>query len=325
MKAIVVKNAGGPEAMELLERPIPNIESFELLIRVKAVGINRADIHQRKGLYPPPRGSSPDVLGLEYAGVVEKVGPNVSLYKPGDRVFGLSGGGTYQEYIAMHERLVAPIPDGLEMIEAGAIPEAFITAYDGLVLQGGLTAGKTVLVSAVGSGVGLAVVQIARSYGARVIGTSRTEDKLSRAKEYGLSEGIVVSDGLFAEQVISTAGGADIIIELVAGAYVEEDIKCIKNKGRIIIVGLLNGARTSLNLGILLSKRARLVGTTLRARPIEEKILVMQAFIDEIIPRIKSGQLKASVDKVFPLEKVGEAHSFMEADSNFGKIVLTLE
>jgi NADPH2:quinone reductase len=325
VQAIVVNNPGGPEVLVFEERPLPDITASDLLIRVKAVGVNRADILQRKGLYPPPRGASPDVLGLEYAGVVEKIGTDVSLFKPGDRVFGLSGGGTYQDYIAMHERLVAPIPDALSFVEAAAIPEAFITAFDALVLQGGLTSGKTVLVSAAGSGVGLAVVQIAKSFGARVIGTSRTADKLARAKEFGLQESIVVSDGHFADQVNSTSGGADIIIELVAGSYVEEDLKCIKPKGRILVVGMVNGAKTNFPLGLLLAKRAHVIGTSLRGRPIEEKIFVTQAFIDEIIPRFKSGHLQPNVDKVFPLAKAGEAHAYMESDANFGKVILTLE
>jgi NADPH2:quinone reductase len=325
VQAIIVKNAGGPEVLELVERPIPEITASDLLIRVKAVGINRADILQRKGLYPPPRGASPDVLGLEYAGVVERTGADVTLYKTGDRVFGLSGGGTYQDYVVTHERLVAAIPEALTFVEAAAIPEAFITAFDALVLQGGLTSGKTVLVSAVGSGVGLAVVQIAKSFGARIIGTSRTADKLARAKEFGLTESIVVSDGHFADQVNSTAGGADIIIELVGGSYVEEDVKCIKSKGRIVVVGLLSGSKTMISLAVILSKRAHLIGTTLRARPIEEKIFVTQAFIDEIIPRIKSGHLRPVVDKVFPFKDAGAAHTYMESDGSFGKIVLSLE
>ncbi|MBS1990790.1 MAG: NAD(P)H-quinone oxidoreductase [Cyanobacteria bacterium SZAS LIN-3] len=325
MQAIVVKNAGGPEVLEFAERPVPEFGPAELLIRVKAVGINRADILQRRGLYPPPRGASPDVLGLEYAGVVEKVGTDVSLFKPGDRVFGLSGGGTYQDYLAMHERLVAPIPEALSYIEAAAVPEAFITAFDAVVLQGGLTAGKTVLVSAVGSGVGLAVVQIAHSFGARIIGTSRTAEKLVRAQEFGLGESVVVNDGLFADKVSSITGGVDIVIELVGGSYVEEDLKCLKQKGRIILVGLLNGAKAGVHLGILLSKRAQIIGTTLRARPLEEKISVMQAFINEIVPRIKSGQMRPVVDKVFPFRQVAEAHAYMESDSNFGKIVLNFE
>ena len=325
MLAIIVKKAGGPEALEFEERPTPEIAAYELLISVKAVGINRADILQRSGHYPPPKDASPDVLGLEYAGVVEKIGRSVSLFKVGDRVFGLSGGGTYQQYVAMHERVVAPIPSNLSFEEAAAIPEACITAYDALVLQGGLTSSKTVLISAVGSGVGLAALQIAESFGAHTIGTSRTADKIEAAKAFGLKEGIVVSDGFFAEKVNSLAGGADIIIELVGGGYVEEDVKCVKMKGKILLVGMLGGTKTSLSFGLLLSRRAQLIGTTLRARPLEEKILVTQSFIAEMIPRIKKGQIKANVDKVFPFKEVAEAHKFMESNANIGKIVLSLE
>jgi NADPH:quinone reductase len=323
--AVVVKNAGGPEVLEFAERAVPELTSYEVLIRVKAVGINRADILQRKGLYPPPKGSSPDVLGLEYAGVVEKVGADVTLFKVGDRVFGLSGGGTYQEYISMHERLVAPVPDNLNFAEAAAIPEAFITAFDALTLQGGMTCGKTVLISAVGSGVGLAALQLAESAGAHTIGSSRTAAKLEAARAFGLKEGILVGDGHFADKVNDLAGGADLIIELVGGAYVEEDLKCIKPKGKIVLVGMLNGNKANLNLGLLLSRRAQMIGTTLRARPLEEKIAVTQAFISEVIPRLKKGQLKANVDKIFPVKEVAEAHRLMESDSNFGKVVISFE
>ena len=325
MLSVIVKNAGGPEALEFAERPVPEPTSYEVLIRVKAVGINRADILQRKGLYPPPRGASPDVLGLEYAGVVEKIGADVSLYKIGDRVFGLSSGGTYQQYLATHERLVAPIPDNLDFNEAAAIPEAFITAFDALVLQGGLTCGKTVLISAVGSGVGLAALQIAASFGAHTIGTSRTADKLQAAKAFGLKESILVDQGHFADRVNDLAGGADIIIELVGGSYVEEDFKCIKSRAKVILVGMVNGSKANLNLGLLLSKRAQLIGTSLRSRPIEEKIIVTQAFVAEIIPRLKNGSLKANVDKVFPVKEVAEAHKLMEANTNFGKIVISFD
>jgi NADPH:quinone reductase-like Zn-dependent oxidoreductase len=239
-------------------------------------------------------------------------------------VFGLSGGGAYAEALVTHERMLARIPEGMSFVEAAAVPEAFVTAYDALVTQGGLTPGATVLVHAVGSGVGTAAIQIARALAARSIGTARTADKLARARDYGLDQGIAILGAAFADEVmrLTEGRGVDIVLELVGGDYVREDVACLASKGRILLVGLLAGASAPIDLGAMLRRRATLRGTVLRSRPIEEKIAVMQVFAREVVPLFASGRLRPVVDQVLPLADAAAAHLRLEQGDTFGKLVL---
>lgn len=324
MKAVVISSYGGPEKLELQDVPLPEPQRGEVRIKVKATAVNRADVLQRMGRYA----SSPDcpatVPGLEFAGAVDAIADGVDGFKDGDRVFGLVGGGSYAQYLTVHHRTLARIPENLSFEEAAAIPEAFVTAYDAMVAQCNLSAGEWVLIHAVGSGVGTAAVQIAEAIGARSIGTSRTSEKIDRVKEFGLNHGIVVKEPLFADQVKSITGGAGVhaVLELVGGNYVSEDLDCVATKGRIIVVGLLAGAKVDFSLGKLLTKRVLVRGTTLRARPLEEKIAAGQLLAQNIVPLIESGKLQPVVDKIFDLADSSKAHSYMESDDNFGKIVL---
>lgn len=326
MRAISVSKPGGPEVLQIVEREKPHYGPEEVLVKVEAFGINRADIIQRKGFYPAPAGVVADVPGLEFAGTVEAIGERVTATKPGARVFGLLGGGGYQQYVTVHELLTMPVPADLKIEEAAAYPEAFVTAFDALVLQGGLRPQERVLISAVGSGVGLAAAQIALAYGASVVGTSRAEKKLEQAKSLlkGDFEPILCSSKElnFAEIINKGTGPIDLSIELVGGDYVNEDLKCANVKGRIILVGLLAGSKGALDLSLLLRKRVKITGTTLRARSLDEKIAVCRAFTQEIIPLIARGSLHANIDKVFKAEQIAEAHKMMEEDANFGKIVV---
>src|SRR5215471_5130308 len=244
MRAIAIPSFGGPEVLQLVERPAPQPARGEVLVRVRACGVNRADLLQRMGRYPAPPDAPADVPGLEFAGEVEAVGSAVTDVRIGQRVFGLVAGGAYAERVVVHGRALAHIPDGIDFAEAAAIPEAFITAYDAMVDQAHLAAGEVLLVSAVGSGVGTAAVQIARAIGARSIGTARTGDKLARAKALGMDDGIVPENGHFAAQVRAlTAGrGVDVVLELVGGPYLNEDLACLAPRGRVMLVGLLAGA-----------------------------------------------------------------------------------
>jgi NADPH:quinone reductase-like Zn-dependent oxidoreductase len=242
----------------------------------------------------------------------------------GDRVFGLVGGGAYAEQATVHARALAKIPAGMSFTDAAAIPEAFITAYDAMVTQARLGAGERVLIHAVGSGVGTAAVQIARAIGARSIGTARGADKIERAKTLGLDDGVVARDGRFADAVTKLTGGAgvDVILELVGGAYVAEDLACVALKGRIALVGIMGGPRVDFDLGALMRKRADMFGTMLRARPLEEKIAATRAFARHVVPLFERGLLRPVVDRVLPLDKAAEAHVAMAANEGFGKIVL---
>jgi putative PIG3 family NAD(P)H quinone oxidoreductase len=293
------------------------------LVRIRATAVNRADLLQRMGLYPAPPDSPPDIPGLEFAGEIAELGPDVDGWKVGDRVFGLAGGGTYAEYLVVHGRALARVPDGMSFSDAAAVPEAFITAYDAMVTQAELRGGESLLVHAVGSGVGSAAVQLGRVLGAEVIGTARTADKVVRAKELGLVHGIVVQGGKFADAV-NAVGGAAVVLELVGGDYVEEDLRCVQVMGRIAVVGLTAGARGTLDLRLLLNRRVRVFGTVLRARPLEEKIAVMRRFSAEVLPLLRRGAIRPIVDCVMPLEDAGKAHERVASNQTFGKVVLTV-
>jgi putative PIG3 family NAD(P)H quinone oxidoreductase len=323
MRAIAITKPGGPEVLALVERPAPEPSRGEVRIRVRATAVNRADLLQRMGAYPAPADSPPDIPGLEFAGEVDALGPGVERLAVGDRVFGLAGGGGYAEQLVAHERAVARIPDGMSFEHAAAVPEAFITAHDAIVAQGHLAGGDTLLVHAVGSGVGTAAVQLGRALGCFVIGTARTPDKLERAKPLGLSAGVVAEGARFADGVRAHApDGATVVLELVGGGYVDEDLRCTRPLGRIVLVGLLAGARHEIDLALVLRKRLRIMGTVLRARPLEEKIAAMRAFEAHVVPMLARGLIAPVVDTVMDLDQAGAAHARMASNAGFGKIVL---
>jgi putative PIG3 family NAD(P)H quinone oxidoreductase len=327
MRAIVIDQPGGPEVLVMREVPTPEPARGEVRVRVRATAVNRADLLQRLGHYPAPEDSPADIPGLEYAGEIDAVGEGVSELKVGDRVFGLAGGGTYAEQLVVHARTVAKMPDGLSFTDAAAIPEAFITAWDAMVTQGGLIAGETVLISAVGSGVGTAAVQLARAIGARSIGTARTATKLARAHALGLDDGIVAENNRFAAGVLGATGGrgVEVILELVGGAYLAEDLACSAAQARIILVGLLAGRGVELDLGTVLRKRLRIQGTALRSRPLEEKIEANRAFVRSVVPLIARKIVHPVIDRVMPLADAGEAHRYVATNEGFGKVVLAID
>jgi putative PIG3 family NAD(P)H quinone oxidoreductase len=321
MRAIAITKPGGPDVLALVERPLPEPSRGEVRIRVRATAINRADLLQRMGAYPAPSDAPPDIPGLEYAGEVEALGPGVERLAVGDRVFGLVGGGGYAEQLVAHERTVARIPDGLSFEHAAAVPEAFITAHDAIVGQAGLCGGETVLVHAVGSGVGTAAVQLGRALGAYVIGTARTADKLDRARALGMDAGVVAEGGKFADAV-RKHGEPAVVLELIGGPYIDEDIRATQPLGRIVLVGLLAGGRTEVDLGGILRKRLRIFGTVLRARPLEEKIAAMRTFEAQVVPLLRRGLIAPVIDTVMDLDAAGAAHARMASNAGFGKIVL---
>lgn len=329
MRAIVITKPGGPEVLELRDVETPEPAPGQVRVRIRACAVNRADLMQVRGVYPAPADAPQDIPGLELAGEVDAVGEGVTDLAMGDRVFGVVGGGAYAEAVVVHARTLARIPAELDFIHAAAVPEAFVTAYDAMVLQAGLAAGDVVLVHAAGSGVGTAAVQIARAIGARSIGTARTAAKLERARELGMSAGVLATtsngEPRFAAKVMElTQGrGADVCLELVGGNYVPESLQALAEKGRLVLVGLLAGAAAEIDLGRMLRRRTRMFGTVLRARPLEEKILAAQVLQHRLAPLFASGTLKPVVDRVLPLERAGEAHAYVAANEGFGKVVLT--
>jgi putative PIG3 family NAD(P)H quinone oxidoreductase len=325
-RAVVYRGVGGPEVIAFEERTVRDPGPGEIRVAVAATALNRADVLQRRGLYPAPSGAPAEVPGLEYAGTVEAVGEGVCDWREGDRVMGIVGGGGMCSRVVVHAREAIPVPSSLSLEEAAAIPEAFLTAWDALVLQAGLRPGSLVLVHAVGSGVGTAAVQIVRALGAECAGTSRTEEKLGRCAALGLAHGIAVPrDGepAFASALEARTGRcADVILDTVGAPYLAENVRALAERGTIVTIGLLGGAVGSLPLGALLGRRGRLIGTVLRTRPLEEKAALARAFAREMIPLFERGLLRPVVGAVRPIDEVADAQRAMEKNETFGKIVL---
>jgi putative PIG3 family NAD(P)H quinone oxidoreductase len=324
MRAAVITRPGGPEVLEIREVDPPDAGPNDLVVRVRASGLNRADIHQREGAYPAPPGSPPDIPGLEYAGEVARVGSDVHEFAVGDRVFGIAGGGAHAELLAVPARTVARAPASLSWEDAGAVPEAFITAHDALVTQAHLAPGERVLIHAAGSGVGLAAVQIVRAMGAIPYGTSRTADKIERALPFGLERGAVVRDASEIGPVAQewAPQGFNVVLDLVGGAYTPASVSVLASRGRLMLVGLVAGATATFDLRRILSRRIALIGTVLRARSVDEKAAATEAFARDLVQRFDAGALRAVVDRVFPLAEIADAHRRMESNETFGKVVV---
>jgi NADPH2:quinone reductase len=324
MKAVIITRPGGPEVLEIQERPKPDPGVGQIRVRVRASALNRADLMQREGNYPVPPGVSAEISGMEYAGEVDALGPSATLWKVGDRVMGIIGGAGHAEYLCVHEREAMPVPKALSWEDAAAIPEVFLTAYDALFNRLGLRTGETLLVHAVGSGVGTASLQIARVAGATVVGTARSAGKLDRAKQLGLEFSIDASRANWAGQVETAIGAERVhaVLDLVGGGYLEGNLRVLAPLGRIVVVGLTAGATSQFNMGVLLRKRGTIVGTMLRGRSLEEKIALARDFSERVIPLFDAGRLKPVIDCVFPFTEIRAAHELMESNKTFGKIVL---
>jgi putative PIG3 family NAD(P)H quinone oxidoreductase len=325
MKAIVIEKTDGG-SLVYRDVPDPVMGPDDLLVAVRACALNRADVLQRMGGYPQP-GVKPEfeIPGLEYAGEVVEAGARVEGFAPGDRVMGLVAGGGYAELVSVPQRLALKVPDSLTWQEAGATPEVFITAHDAL-LQCNLQAGERVLIHAVGSGVGVAGVQIAKMMGAsQVFGTAGSAEKLEQAAALGLDVGVNYREQDFAEVVRDTTDGAgvDVVLDVIGADYWEQNLRALARQGRMVEVGLMSGAELEgASLGPLLMKRLQVRGTTLRARPLEQKAAATRAFEKSVLPHIGSGRIKVVVDSVYPLREAAAAQAHMEANANFGKIVL---
>ncbi len=323
MRAVVITEIGGPEVLRVQDVERPEAGPKEVLVRVKSSGVNRADLLQRAGKYPAPPGSPQEIPGLEYSGTVEVVGPEVTLWKKGDQAMGIVGGGGYAEFVVVHERTAVRVPAGVGTEDAGAIPEVFMTAFDALFRQMNLSEGETVLIHAVGSGVGTAAVQLAQSAGVRAIGTSRTKGKVERALALGLDVGIL-ADESWPDRVLEASGGegVDLILDLVGAAYLEGNLRVLAEAGRQIVVGVPSGPKAQIDLRLLMGKRALIKGTVLRARPLEEKISLAREFEHRICPLFAARKVVPIVDSTFGPEKAPQAHQVMEENRNFGKLLL---
>lgn len=324
MRAVVLHTHGGPESLTIdqVDDPVPGAD--DVLIDIAATALNRADLLQRMGLYPDPRRRSPEIPGMEFAGTVASVGERVTMWRPGDRVMGIEAGGAYAERIAVYERQLLAVPDHIDLVSAAAIPEVFLTAWDALVLQGGLTSGRWALVHAGASGVGTAAIQIARAIGARVAVTC-SNGKAAACRELGADLVLERSPHDWLTDARSAVpGGFDVILDVIGGDEIDRNLQAVATKGTMVQVGLMGGGSATVNVGMLMSKRATWVGTMLRPRPMEEKVGVTRRFATEMLPLFSSGALKPVIDSTFPFDRIADAHRHMEANANTGKIIITL-
>jgi len=324
MRAVIVTEYGGPEVLTVTEVPDPVPGPDEILVRVAHSACNRADTLQRMGGYRDPVAREHEILGLEYAGTVVAAGERVTLWQIGDRVMGIESGACYAELVATHERQALPVPRSVELADAAAIPEVFLTAWDALVVQGGLTSGRWALVHAGASGVGTAAIQIAKAIGAFIAVTCST-GKMQACRDLGADLVLERSPADWAAALRGAVpDGVDVVLDVIGGDETNRNLAAVKPQGSIVQVGLMGGGQTPVNLGLLLVKRVRWIGTTLRARPIEQKAALSQRFIAEMIPMFESGALRPVIDSRFALDEVVDAHRHMEANANVGKILLDL-
>ena len=324
MRAVVLRAHGGPEVLTIEDVPDPVPGPEEILVDVVSTAVNRADVLQRMGFYPPPHAEPIEIPGLEFAGTVSACGARAGRWTPGDQVMGLVAAGAYAERLAVHERQVMAVPADVPVADAGAIPEVFITAWDALVIQGGLTSGRWALVHAGGSGVGTAAIQIAKAMGARIAVTC-SAGKVAACRDLGADLVLERSPHDWAaDAAAAVPSGFDTVLDVVGGDELVRNLAVVAPRGRIVQVGVMAGGGASIDLGIVLRKRLTLVGTALRSRPIEEKIAVTQRFAAEVLPLFVGGRLRPIIDSRYGLDDVASAHARMEANANTGKIVLAV-
>ncbi len=324
MRAIVIRAPGAPDVLELRDVAQPEPAARHIRVRVHATAVNRADLMQRRGHYPAPSGWPADIPGLEYAGVVDACGADVTRWRGGERVMGIVGGGSYAEYVVVHEDEAIGIPAALSDAEAAAVPEAFLTAYDALRVRLAvpMTGSGNVLIHAIASGVGTAAWQLAHAMGLRVFGTARSDWKLERLRNVAPATLIDSTREDFGQIVHSTSGGVEYIVDLVGGDYLEKNVQAAATLGKIAVVGLVAGAVARLDMRALLNKRLTIVGTVLRARSLAEKVEIARLFEREALPWLASRQIVPVIDRVLPMHEVAEAHRIAEANQSVGKIVL---
>ncbi len=338
-KCVKIRTAGGPEVLSIADIDVRDPGHGEILVEVAAAGLNRADLLQRRGMYPAPKGALPDVPGLEYAGHVAAIGSGVTAYRPGDAVMGIIGGGGMATRVVVHEREAMPVPAGMDAVTAAAIPEVFSTAYDALFVQGGMALGEHVVIHSVASGVGTAAIQLVNMAGARAFGTSRTPEKLTRCRDIGAVDGIVATDGRFADEVLrltasapadaadtadvrGAPSGAQLILDTVGGSYLAENLRALAPRGRLVLIGLMGGPMSQANLALLLTKRLTVVGSVLRSRSLEEKAALAQLMATRVVPHFTTGALKPVIGEILPMNDISDAHARMEQNDTFGKIVM---
>ena len=325
MRAVEITEFGAPEVLKIATRPVPQPRAGEVLIKVEAAGVNRPDVSQRKGNYPPPPGAS-DLPGLEVAGEIVSLGEGVTEWKVGDRVCALIAGGGYAEYCAAPAPQCLPIPKGLSAIEAASLPETYFTVYPNVFERGRLAGKDTLLIQGGSSGIGVAAIQMAKAMGHTVFVTAGSDEKCRACVALGADRGINYKTEDFVEVVKQATGGrgVDVILDMVAGDYVDRELKALADDGRLVVIALLGGVKATLGMGDILRRRLTITGSTLRPRPIEFKGRVAASLRERIWPLLESGKIKPVIYKTFPLGDAAGAHALMESSEHIGKIVLTI-
>ena len=324
MRAVVLRSHGGPEVLVIEEVDDPTPGRDEIVVDVEHTAINRADILQRMGMYPDPRRTEIEIPGLEYSGVVSAVGADAVGWAVGDRAMGIEAGGCYADKVVTHSRQALPVPSTVVSTDAAAIPEVFLTAWDALVVQGGLTSGRWALVHAGASGVGTAAIQIAKAIGARIAVTC-SSGKADACRALGADVVLERSPADWLDALRSAIpGGVDVVLDVIGADEADRNLQAARMDGTIIQVGLMGGASAPVNIGLILGKRLTWIGTTLRARPLERKLALSQRFIDEMLPLFDAGSVRPVIDSRYPFEQIADAHRHMEANANIGKILIDL-
>tara|TARA_B110000014_G_C20118956_1_gene592071 strand:+ start:877 stop:1866 length:990 start_codon:yes stop_codon:yes gene_type:complete len=325
MQAVVISKPGSPDVLTVEEFPDPTITKNEVLIKVVGAGVNRADLLQRRGMYPSPEGFRDEIPGLEVSGIIVQIGENVPKeWKEGQKVMALVDGEGYASMAAINHRMLMEVPSDIEIIHASGIPEVFLTAYDALVIQCGMKLQDKLLIHAVGSGVGTAAVQIAKEFDCQIFGTAGNDAKIDFAKQLGLQHGINYNEESFLEHIKSTTNksGVDIILDVVGSGYLEDNVNSLSVKGRLIIIGLLGGDKANIQLGKILRNRLQIIGTVLRSRTLEEKINLTNQFKNDFLYKFSQKKIHPVIDRVYPYHLANEAHELMENNANTGKIIL---
>jgi putative PIG3 family NAD(P)H quinone oxidoreductase len=325
MKAVFYQGAGGPEVLELREVAAPVPRAGEVLVDVVAAGLNRADVQQRRGVYPPPPGAS-DIPGLEVSGRIAAVGEGVDGWQPGDEVCALLAGGGYAEQVAVPAGQLLPVPPGVSLAEAAGLPETAATVFSNLFMAAGVQAGEAVLIHGGAGGIGTMAVQMVRAFGGIPMVTAGSQAKLDVVRPLGAQLLVNYREEDFVEKVKEATGGrgADVILDVVGAKYLQRNLDALAPAGRLVVIGLQGGAKAELNLGQLMAKRAAVIGTTLRSRPVEEKSAIVQAVREHVWPLVATGNITVQVGRTFPLEQAAAAHEYFDSGEHVGKILLTV-
>lgn len=327
MKAVIITQPGAPDVLQLSERPIPEISADEVLIKVAAAGVNRPDVAQRKGHYPPPAGAPQDIPGLEIAGVVTKVGENVTRWKPGNRVCALVAGGGYAEYCSVPAGQCLPAPDKLTLIEAASLPETYFTVWSNVFDRGRLKPGETLLVHGGSSGIGVTAIQMATAMGSTVYVTAGSDEKCHFCEKLGAKKAINYKTENFKDaiQQLTNGRGVDVILDMIGGDYTVPNLQSLAQEGRLLLINMMLGKDVGIDLSLIMQKRLTITGSTLRARDIAFKSAVAHSLEENIWPFLISGKIKPVIYAIFPAAKAPDAHRLMESSEHMGKIVLSFE